>query len=94
MTMNNNKTSSKNFNKRTTYFTFTSFCFFFLACPSRLYRLYFYAFSYYEIMTCFILFKEGFAQPDQENGAGDFDDLNGLTVGNVSGVVAGNDETY
>ncbi|CAM4757107.1 unnamed protein product [Rotaria magnacalcarata] len=41
--------------------------------------------------------EEGFAQPDQENGAADLDDANGLTVGNHdngSALVVGDDDTY
>ncbi|CAF1555181.1 unnamed protein product [Adineta steineri] len=43
--------------------------------------------------------EEGFAQPDQENGNGDLDDANGLTVGsngngNGSALVGGDEDTY
>ncbi|CAF1526577.1 unnamed protein product [Rotaria sp. Silwood1] len=40
--------------------------------------------------------EEGFAQPDQENANGDFDNGDGLTVnnGNGSAFVGGDDETY
>jgi hypothetical protein len=44
-----------------------------------------------------IFLKEGFAQPDQENGNGDLDDANGLTVdsnGNGSALVGGEEDTY
>ncbi|CAF3409969.1 unnamed protein product [Rotaria sp. Silwood1] len=40
---------------------------------------------------------EGFAQPDQENGVGDLDEANGLTVGNNgngSALIGGDDDTY
>jgi len=41
--------------------------------------------------------EEGFAQPDQENGNGDLDDANGLTVGNNgngSALVVGDEDTF
>ncbi|CAF1074273.1 unnamed protein product [Adineta steineri] len=43
--------------------------------------------------------EEGFAQPDQENGNGELDDANGLTVGsngngNGSALVGGDEDTY
>ncbi|CAF0846522.1 unnamed protein product [Rotaria sp. Silwood1] len=41
--------------------------------------------------------EEGFAQPDQENGVGDLDEANGLTVGNNgngSALIGGDDDTY
>ncbi len=47
------------------------------------------------LVICF--FQEGFAQPDQENGNGDLDDANGLTVGsngNGSALVGGDEDTY
>ncbi len=46
---------------------------------------------------CGFFFQEGFAQPDQENGNGDLDDANGLTVGsngNGSALVGGDEDTY
>ncbi len=44
-----------------------------------------------------VLFQDGFAQPDQENGNGDLDDANGLTVGNNgngSALVVGDEDTF
>jgi len=38
--------------------------------------------------------EEGFAQPDQENGNGELDDANGLTLGGTSAPIGGDDDTY